>query len=777
MCFFVFFRDSYILGHAIPCFLRHALLDLKETFVLDDPECTSLIGAIRSAKSVSVEVRDLCRSIRGRLEQKMSRTPPFPTNNDQFVLGTLRMVEKDYEGSLNAFGLAGKHITAGIGFAAKVECTFALEKYDDVIALVIECDNRNAIGTAVQAEDKKKHFFQGLKRNNSELQRALAEEDLSLVTSLPVLRRALSYHKLFKGSMVDVYRFKCSEDFSRLFSEMDGKSDFIKATYKACKAMITEDSETACALLHQAAALDPLQWEFPYLSAARRARNDPRALVDIDAAVRLNSDRFLMTYRCILLMEQKREEDALQVLHGLVVNDSDDIWLLCLRGMARELTADTEGACADYKRVVANLQGLPKENVNVSKATCRILCQLAYLESKGCQDSEKERLGLLQDVRKRVEQFSSDCIVLDKERRNYLALKIRATVRMDLGKEKEAALDMLDYCKAMAGNVMREGEDALSRELEICCSMFRKLEDFPTIGVVADIGLVSLSEEKYGGRWKYWKAISCYKGGDKQKALEIALEGYEFVRSEKEDNKEKVRLEKIISKCGGTVSDLVPLHKPAQQKPANVPALQLDSMQMSTRKRRQTIGSTSGRLMKNKIQTAKSSEGTPQAVRKSKSKSGSGKIELKIKKKENVKASSTSDLAVDPPPVMEKNRSKEVIAKRGSRLGASFDLHEKVVKENLNNTKEKSAALKKDIEAAFSEIHQDLGEEEEEKEEGEKITSPKKKEENEAVERKKSESIDIPYSERELDMLKTIEDLKAQLKEANAEIARLKEKK
>lgn len=110
-----------------------------------------------------------------------------------------------------------------------------------------------------------------------------------------------------------------------------------------------------------------------------RPRADPKAMLDCEAALRLHGEnRVLKMHRIMLLIEQRREVEAvkvggskrksfyfkfshsilfvLQELHSLVLSDPSNSWLCLLRGRARALLEDLEGAEADFRRVATNLE-------------------------------------------------------------------------------------------------------------------------------------------------------------------------------------------------------------------------------------------------------------------------------------------------------------------------------------------------------------------------------------------------------------------------------------
>lgn len=83
-----------------------------------------------------------------------------------------------------------------------------------------------------------------------------------------------------------------------------------------------------------------------------------KALLDCEAAIRLNSDsKLLKMHKILLMIEQRRTVEAQKELHSLVLADPANVWLGLLRGRARMLMEDDwEGAEADFRRVVGTLE-------------------------------------------------------------------------------------------------------------------------------------------------------------------------------------------------------------------------------------------------------------------------------------------------------------------------------------------------------------------------------------------------------------------------------------
>ncbi len=158
-----------------------------------------------------------------------------------------------------------------------MEALFGLERYDGVISVVIEAEMGDP--NAADMDDIKKRTPSGfaLKSLTLRMRRgsgtgaatddsasagepgpaasaswgAPNTDDLKQLTGILVLRRAQSYNAVYRISREDVCQFKCAQDFGSLFQAPDQKPVEVNALLKACKALITDDAETACALLHQ----------------------------------------------------------------------------------------------------------------------------------------------------------------------------------------------------------------------------------------------------------------------------------------------------------------------------------------------------------------------------------------------------------------------------------------------------------------------------------------------------------------------------------------------
>jgi hypothetical protein len=185
----------------------------------------------------------------------------------------------------------------GVGLAAKVEALFLLRRFDDLVASVIAAETSDGVlGTVNDGEEKKKSFAakalhlvrRGSDAPNESEPLLQTDDDAKMLHELPLLRRALTYHRLDLQTGNDVYKFKCSQDFAALF-QTTARPDLMTALLKASKARITENMETKCALLHQAAQANPRMWELPYLSSVARHRGDAKAMIDCEAALRLNN--------------------------------------------------------------------------------------------------------------------------------------------------------------------------------------------------------------------------------------------------------------------------------------------------------------------------------------------------------------------------------------------------------------------------------------------------------------------------------------------------------
>jgi hypothetical protein len=264
------------------------------------------------------------------LESKMKVTPPFPTTMDHWALGVLRLVvARDAEGALRAFANAGSVLFRGAGLTARVEALFALKRFDMVVASVIEAETSDGVlgGSEHDGEKKKSFAAKALQRVSSisstlrgsessgdlDIVPIQTEDDLKLLQELPLLRRALSYHHLDVVTGNNVYKFKCSQDFAVLFQK-SSRPEFMTALLKASKALITENSETRCALLHQASQANPRMWEVRaerkrkkaiFLSSKRKKKKSYRtfrAFLEIALIPR----RFLIARRLFVSMEKTK---------------------------------------------------------------------------------------------------------------------------------------------------------------------------------------------------------------------------------------------------------------------------------------------------------------------------------------------------------------------------------------------------------------------------------------------------------------------------------------
>lgn len=243
--------------------------------------CDSVSNLLASCSTIPSSSLELLSVLLVSLESKMKTTPPFPTTMDHWALGVLRLVVgRDPEGALRAFTNAGSVLMRGAGLAARVEALFALKRFDMVIASVIEVETSEGVfGGSDHGEEKKKSFAaKALQRVSSisstlrgvesssdvEIVPIQTEEDQKLLQELPQLRRALAYHELDVATGNNVYKFKCSQDFAMLFQK-SARPDSLTALLKASKALITENSETRCALLHQASQANPRMWEVMFV--------------------------------------------------------------------------------------------------------------------------------------------------------------------------------------------------------------------------------------------------------------------------------------------------------------------------------------------------------------------------------------------------------------------------------------------------------------------------------------------------------------------------------
>lgn len=87
---------------------------------------------------------------------------------------------------------------------------------------------------------------------------------------------------------------------------------------------------------------------YPFMSARRRQPSDPRALVDINAALRLDAANVeYRVQRILSFVEQQRCSDALHEIHPIVINDSANVWYLYLRLRARAETGDLDGSIGE----------------------------------------------------------------------------------------------------------------------------------------------------------------------------------------------------------------------------------------------------------------------------------------------------------------------------------------------------------------------------------------------------------------------------------------------
>ncbi len=244
--------------------------------VLDNIEsvCTVLAGCT----SLSPPIVEQLSALLSSLESKIRATPPFPTTTDHWVLGVLRLVvTRDFEGALSAFANGGSIVSRGVGLTARVEALYALKRFDMVVASVIEVETSEGVlaTSSNEGEEKKKSFAAKALQRVSSISSSLrgidaiseteavllqTEEDQKILYELPLLRRALAYHELDVMTGNNVYKFKCSQDFAGLF-QRGGRPESMTALLKASKALITENTETRCALFHQASQANPRMWE------------------------------------------------------------------------------------------------------------------------------------------------------------------------------------------------------------------------------------------------------------------------------------------------------------------------------------------------------------------------------------------------------------------------------------------------------------------------------------------------------------------------------------
>ncbi len=725
--FFDSFKDlapsighDFVLQQVLVPLARNAF-DQKDSFLPGLEGASAAMLALRSATCMSAALAEQLQKVLERLDEKVRATPPFPTTSDHWALGVLRLCVGNAAGALMAFASAGKVVARGAGLCGKVEALFALRRFDDVVALVIAAETADGVLAPPVEEEKKRSSFAakalqsvvgrlgaggggaaggasgsggggsgggggggggvgggslssrdsgassgGGSVNNDDVLawQMLIEEDNRVLADMVLLRRALSYHELHKSTGNDVYQFKCSQDFAVMF-QTSQRPDTVTALLRASKAQIADNPETSCALFHQAAACNPRIWELPFLSSVARHRTDARAMIDIEAALRLDPEqKVLRMHRLMLMLEQRRVGEAIKELHSLVLADPTNAWLGLLRGRARLLVEDAEGAEADFRRVVATWEKLV-ESPELARGKGRLYCELAMLITALAGDPEKERLGLTGELLQKADTMLTLCIHSDQQRHHFAAFKLRSVLRA-ASRPEESASDCWEFVKCLAGKKQVD-RSALDKEMLVCCKLFRQRKEHKEVARVATLALSVLGDEaEYRAHWKYHLASANLKLGDAEMALHLARDGLAAATGEKD----KSRLEVLIVQSGGSFgggrsSTSPPFSSPtpsasteegieptpaANSRPVNVPVLHLSNLhQMKGRTRRKTVSEVSAPLI-GLAASSPASTGSPAKPRRGKSGGRSTSAIAKSMSDTSPPASVVAVLPPTPPP-------------------------------------------------------------------------------------------------------------------------------
>ena len=659
-------RDDFLASHCRRIALKHAVVQLAaepETFLSSLSTYAELLTCVQGTEETLDSENVLLQETMQLLQQRMRKTPPFPSTIDHLILAVLQLVMGNYTAAIKSLNSAGK--SHAVCLVIRIEALWALKQYDNLVSVVIESlggelqgsfneeDKKRALGgqgfaaKALQSIRQRSSSFSLESPSSSPLSSSRGLPVPEEIADFPLLRRGLAYFELSKLSGNDVFQFKSSQDFATLFQTAGNRPEPVQALFKAAKALIADNSETSTALLHQAAALSPNQWEFPYLSSRVRSRLDSKALVDVEAALRLAPGRrSIQLQRWLLFIEQNRAAEALHELHSFVMEqdpNQDDPWIFILRGRARQLTSDVEGAMADYRRAVPLMCA--------GQERARLLAELSVLIYLSAKDREVTRPAAMHDLLLQVEANADQIMEEDKGLRCFGALKLRSQVRVDLETNQEGAIeDLLAFVKALCERSRRIGAELLSDELRVCVKRLRTAERYEDMQQVATLGIMTLSASPVlCVHFYYWYSYSLKKAGNPEMALKQALEGLAMFDAHvseivgEEENRDRPRLVTLIQRCGGEAPAKPTAGASAGQvRPAGVPPL-VFPIPVATRNRRKTIGA--GELTKSQ---AHSSTGSPLAKQKMKSRRKSNQNSgSKIEKK------STSPPPPDAPPAPE----------------------------------------------------------------------------------------------------------------------------